>query len=434
MNFFLILVLLLTSITGFAQQTPKDLLSIYHKNYLPTITKRHELFLLEFNKARLLDYIALYKHNADKTNAILVRHEKLMNDWRRMIRSAYDHSTDLPFLASIKVEATNLRRELEEVGQVFHSMSGSLSMACDTDDAISWMKERFRPSRIYQVPHYQFTGEGASHNLQVSFQMNYNTSFGGKSSYGEGNHQSGSAQLGDGSKEATTLAAAGMVAGVLIGSLLGPAGTTVGGYIGLAIGTAVGSLISSFNSIKKANKAIEEMRKTFDDINEFLKMAHVKLDGNHHEMLSGTCNKVFHENVISVFPESDKKAKALLSKINEENLMMEREWGELKKRHEDRFANHQMFLDLVAEGYQLNFERNLEIFEEDFYQLNENLRKDYTTQIAPALNTNYIDPLLHDEKLINLQIAGDAQYNHPEYQNYAWKAINDKINSKLGDK
>lgn len=434
MNVFLIFILLFSSTIGFAQQTPKDILAIYRKNYLPTITKRHELFLLEYNKTRLLDYIALYKHNADKINALVVRHEKLMSDWHQMVRTSYEYSADLPLLASMKLEATNLRREMEEAVLVIKSMSESLPNACDLDGSISWMKERFRPSRIYQVPHYQFTGEGASHNLNVSFQMNYSTTFGGESGYGGSNQQTGNAQLGDGSKEATAYAAAGMVVGITIGSLVGPIGTTAGGYIGLAIGTAVGSLISSFNSIKKANKLTEEMKNTFRDINKTLEITHQTLDRNHEELLLSSCQTVFVANVVSVFPESNRRAQALISKINEDNLSMDREWDEIKSLNRDRLANHQLFLELVSEGYEINFERQLETFEDDLYQINENLKKDYTSKISPALNRKYEDELMQDEMLIDLQIAGDAQYSHPDYQNYAWKAINDKINLKLGDK
>ncbi len=434
MNFILAVVLLLTSISGFAQQTPKDLLAIFRKDYLPTITKRHELFLLEYNKARLIDYITLYKHNTEKINSITARYETLINDWRPMVKSGLNHSSDLPLLASMKQEAGNLRRELEEATLVIASITESLPNACNPDEIISWMNEKFLPTRIYQVPHYQFTGDGADHNLNLTFQMNYSTSFGGNSSSSghAGNNQTGMAQIGDGSKEATAFAAAGMIAGIAIGSLVGPAGSAagakIGGYIGLAVGTAVGSILSSAKKMKEANKTYNELKNTFHDINKTLEAAHQELDKDHHEMVQRLCRTVFDMNAKLVFPETNKRAKAVLTMINAETLSMEREWADIKNFHKERLQNHQMFLDLVVEGYQLNFEKKLETLEEDHYTLNEKLKKEYVTKIVPVLKKS------DAEELIDLQILGDAQYNHPDYQNYAWKAINEKINEKLGIK
>lgn len=427
MNFILAAVLLLTSIPGFAQQTPKDLLAIFRKDYLPTITKRHELFLLEYNKARLLDYITLYKHNTEKINSITTRYETLINDWRPLVKSALNHSSDLPLIASLRQEAGNLRRELEEATLVIASITESLPNTCNADETISWMNEKFLPSRIYQVPHYQFTGDGADHNLNLTFQMNYSTSFGGNSS-SSGNQQTGNAQIGNGSKEATAYAAAGMVIGIAIGSVVPIVGSTAGGYVGMAVGAAVGSIISSAKEMKKANKAHDELKNTFHDINKILETAHQELDKDHHEMVQKICRAVFEMNAKLVFPETNKRAKAVLSMINAEILSMEREWAEIKNLHKERLQNHQMFLDLVAEGYQLNFEKKLETLEEDYYTLNEKLKQEYITKIVPALKNS------DAEELIDLQIQGDAQYNHPDYQNYAWKTINEKINEKLGIK
>lgn len=431
-NILLAFIIFLSSLPAMAQQTPDELLQVFRTDYGPTIAKRHELFLLEYNKARLQDYLALYKHNTTKVNALSSRLEAITNSWRPMVKVSMDQSADLPLLASMKQESLNIKRELDEAAAVLSSVASSIEKSCH-EETISWMNERFLPTRIYRIPHYQFTGDGASNNLNLTFQMNYSTSF-GQDSYRPGSESNGqvSGQMGDGSKEATACAAAGMVIGVTVGSIFPVIGTTVGGYVGTAVGATVGSIISSAKQMKEANREYEKLKRTYHAINETIESAHDKIDGLHVALVTSVCQKVFDPKIIANFQETDFRAQSVQDLVTSEVAAMETEWAQVKNFHLERLRSHEMFLTLVLEGYGTNFESRLQDIDETMITLNNKMKSFYSLSVAPALAAFDPGDLYEVDRLIGLHIQGEAEFNHPEFPNYTWQAISQKMKTQVG--
>jgi hypothetical protein len=416
-----------------AQKTPEDILKVYRTDYFETIQKRHELFLLEYNKARLQDYIFLYNLNSEKINSVLKQFNSLTEGWNGLVRTSFDQSVDLPVLASMYVQSQYLKGQLEESVAVMGSMATSIQGACSAETT-GWMSERFLPTSMYSIPHYQFSGDGATNNLNLTFQMNYTSTYGTEGTRGSTNSSGGSAQLGDGSKEATAYAAAGMVAGVAIGTAIFPGvGSTVGGYVGLAVGTLVGTVVSTSKQLKEMNAAYDKVRITYKEINVLLRSSHERLDTLHEGLLTSTCDNVFNQNAKTVIPETLVKAQSILSLFNAQTKTINREWDEVKLHNQERFKSHQTFLQLLSEGYDQTFETSIDAIQSEIRFVNHRIKSFYSENVAPALSQSG-DDLFEEDQLISLQIQGDAQFGQPDFENYIWTVINEKINSKLGVK
>ena len=433
MKLLLSLVIAFTILPASAQMAPKDMLSNYREQYLPTLTGRHNLFLLEYNRARLVDYQTLYRLNVKRVNEVSTLFTSLNNQWKRLVRSTFDHPEDLALLATLKIQAENLRYELEESTQVLGGLSANYPKSCDVE-TISWMEDRFLPTKIYQIPHYVFNGNGGNGNLGFTFQMNYSSSFGGaRDQYGPSqSSQSGSAQIGNGSKEATAYAAGGMVVGVVVGSIVPGIGTTVGGYVGMAVGAAVGSIISSAGEMKRKNKEHDEMKRTFEEMNKVLTIAHADLDTKHKEMVYKACVDTFNNKTNDVLEMTYTTAKGVLAQIQNESQSIGKEWSEVKAYNQERLTNHLAFLQLLADGYNINFEAKLERMHDQLIVINDHLNSFYTKTVAPALTEYKADDIYAESDLISMQILGDAEFNHDDFQQYSWPIVNEKISTALG--
>lgn len=431
MKILLSLIIAFSMFSASAQMAPKDMLSNYREKYLPTLTGRHNLFLLEFNRARLLDYQTLYNLNVKRVNEISAQFTDLNIEWKRLVRSTFDHPEDLALLATLKAQAENLHYKLEESTRVLGGLSESSPKACEAE-TISWMEDRFLPTKIYQIPHYVFNGTGANNNLGVTFQMNYSGTFGGSDPYGPvQSGGSGSAQIGNGSKEATGYAAAGMVVGIVVGSIVPGIGTTVGGYVGMAVGAAVGSIISSAGEMKRKNKEHDEMKRTFEEMNLLLVSSHSQLDTKHKEMIYKACNETFSEQTKEVLATTYTKSFGVLSQVKNESDLMKREWDEVKNHNQERLSNHLSFLKLLSEGYEINFEEKLEEMHDQLIVVNDRLNNFYSKTIAPALSQSNKDDVYAIDNLISMQIQGDAEFGHQDFELYSWPFVNDKISAAL---
>jgi hypothetical protein len=292
------------------------------------------------------------------------------------------------------------------------------------------MKERFLPTSIYSIPHYQFSGDSATNDLHLTFQMNYTTSFGSEGQRGSSSDTNGSAQLGDGSKEATAYAAAGMVIGVAIGTACTGGGGPVGGYIGTAVGTLVGTVISTSKQLKEMNAAYDKMRETYSKINSELQSSHERLETLHLDLLASTCSNVFNQNAKTVLPAAYEKAQSILTLFNSQSKSMSREWEEVKLHNRERFQNHQTFLELLSQGYDQTFESSIDALHSEMILMNDRIKSYYSQSVGPALSQVGFD-LFEEDQLISLQIQGEAKFGHPDFENYIWPAINERINAKL---
>ena len=90
-----------------------------------------------------------------------------------------------------------------------------------------------------------------------------------------------------------------------------------------------------------------------------------------------------------------------------------------------------MFLQLLSQGYDQSFESSLDELNSEMTFMNDRIKSFFREKVAPALSRSTVD-LSEEDELISLQIQGEAQFDQPDFVNYIWPVINERINSKLG--
>jgi hypothetical protein len=414
---FILLLLLFISHSSWGQDA-ESMLKMYQKSYYPTLLKRHELFLQEYHKVRLLDVYALYRHNVEQVNKLNEDFMTLNQGWSRNLGSVYDAPEDLSALATMKSNAFHMVEDLKESTFILSSLEETFTKACH-ETSVSWMNDRFLPTRIYEVPHYQFDGKGGSGDITVSFGLR------GNMSYGEG--ASSGHSVGPESENPTDDVGMYTSVGAALGSYFPGLGTAVGA----AIGYTIGSIISGINQAKDYNDSVEKMEKTFGKINELLNESHLKVDKEHERMVSSICKQTFQDSSASVIGSRAKKSKAVLSQIIKSSHTMEEEWKDLLKHHKERYGNHKTFLELISEGYGLKVEERLSSMHGELITLNSSFQKFYTGEVAPAVANFKGRDAFEEEKLLDLKLKGEALFNNKNYPIYGWETVNDILDQVL---
>ncbi len=310
------------SISGGDEETPEDVLKkqmkFYQDEYPSYLKEKYKLALSEYFWKRAQDLKTL----STAINLRLAQMDAEIEDAQASFNRYLFQSNETPvqsitILRSISNTLVQKIDELESYQQSLQQLSVSIDKECNEKDLISKANE-FDPRYIFPVPQYAFTaGEAPKINMQIYFQVNYNTD-GGQFGY---NTEVDGEQMTE-EQEAVVYIGAAIITGLII------AGTGWGATAGAAIfagSVQVMKLLTAFSMGSAAQdeykKQMEKVIKMYDELNNDIYTVHDELAQNSSQMIQDYCSSSISKmnNDERIFVQNINKSIVLVT--NKEKLV-----------------------------------------------------------------------------------------------------------------